>query len=1468
MKKYKPCQWILLISLSVMTKISVSVAQLIPPCPICPSLDFLTDAAETVEGASAQLLAAQDKLQQLQGETLNQIKSYVENLGLDLKNTLFNKEKGEPNLASVRTIEKCKIADITDEDSIAEAFHTLFLTYPADILEKYPENQRAVKLAYKDKAVEFGNDAMIEMYITVRDLEEKMEALNAEYDELSACYVQGESSSASSCAGASSSEEELGVWSNYYKLNVIYDSMLKITEELMALRAQYEVAQAVLAGIEPVEETEEENAGEDQVSHNDVFRYVHTDSKAFAQMFSATQTSATKDTSIAAGVSNTSSAAKTSSTSIAAGVSNTSSAAKTSSTSIAAGVSNTSPVAKTSSTSLTTGVSNTSSAAKTSSTSLTTGVSNTSSAAKTSSTSLTAGVSNTSSAGNATETLGGMVLTSTNAIAEEADPDQEIVQATSYNLSSPFAGTAEQFQASMIANNAYQTVQKALKAHNLKQQLPEYRKVFIEYNKMKALHEKAIEQLAKSEACAVNYISKYYTDPVNVWYGDGCKLSGQTIVCDSDKSLTSETLKNLLPGDTLCEDDKSKICSSYGINSYSSREGFSGWLVSAYKTAKAEKTLDLDEEDFATNMTEEGVEADVSNLETLSEQYGTEAKSETSDSSLLRPSDEPKVEASIREQNLIAWQIGAETAKKLGEDMASGTSEWGTLKSEYPLWNDNKLVYEQYLTEKYKNMRIYIKTMDLRPVIAELALAISDLLPGTGTIYDISLSDIKNYNSSVLNKLLPLVIKDKENTNTFSAIEQTQQKVDDAMNNLRSSFNARMVSLSNDQASIYENLDNKNIELNDNKTTYNTAVQDKAVAEGNIEGQKVVIEISQARKAKSSDVMSNFETTAESSIEESNDTITQAGEKAESVLPQIETARESIDSLKLDLESKKDEIFRAKSDFAADASSMEAQSISTIKAAIAGMERTAAASSLGSSSHLSGLLNTTSLNQSIFNSLLSNIIGIADNGASNIRQQIINQIDAAAKRIENMREGRFDKNRYNEIINIHQQMLDGIKKPNFDISISGFSLSGLLTVSAVKELAEKIIVAEIFEDICENNTCYDSDDEYFVGLPPKSRDFMAPKIIMSSPTAPLREIVHFDAVDFDNIIKSDAWMTTGYDFLNQGQSMPQIWKQILGGKGFVERDIDVEEILSHNVAVLDNIKIETYPCTTGKYDIKIRNGGYYVTGATGNIEKFCSDVQSINIRRHESETTDDVWYDALIRFTSGGSAVGSLSQAPDKVKTSELATILTYKNGITFNNYIEQIMEFYENMETADDFSEEDQELEKFYKKELLTRNQFGNFLDFVEREMLYQDNLDQLGVKVDSNREKITEQLADIGYPPEENFDLSDDETYNEIMNALDSTKNTKVKEAVSLIRSIQPLNEVVEEKITKINNISGALQMDSDELIQLNDNMAGDSELSEEIKSKQTDNAARDKYDEEAQSAYEDNLNNFEEPYCANYD
>ncbi len=1380
MKKYKLNKWVLLINISVMLNANAVFGfGVLPPGPVSPTIDPLTNVAESLEGASAQLLTAQDELQQLQGEVLSEIKSFTDNIGLNLGNTLFNKEKDKANLSSARTIEECQIADITNEASIVEAFHTLFLTYPADILEKYPENQRAVKLAYKNKAIEFGNDAMIEMYITVRDLEEKMEALKEEYDELSTCYVQGGSSNSSSCSSASSTEEELGVWSNYYKLNVIYDSMLSITEELIALKAQYEVAQAVLAGIEPVEETSEE----DQVSYNDVFRYVRTDKNAFAQMF-ATMPTATSETT-----------------------------AETTQTTVST---------------------------------------------------VTTQTASSDESTTQTGILGSFVLTNNNAVAEQPNPNLDIVQATAYDISSPFAGTADQFQALIIANNAYQTVQKALKAHNLKQQMPEYRKVFVEYNKMKTLHEKAIEQLVKSENCAVNYIGKYYEDPIEMWYGEGCKLSGQNIFCDSNRSLTTEALKNLLPGDSLCENDKSKICSSYSINSYSSRAGFSGWLISAYKTAKAEKALNLDENDFATGLTEEDMETDVSNLASLSDQYSTEAQAGTSDISFLRPSDEPKTEAAIRESNLVAWQLGAEAAKAIGNDMASGSSEWGKLESKYPLWDDDKLVYKQYLTEKYKNMRIYIQTMNLQPFIAKFALAINDLLPSTGTVDEVvDWADVKSYNNSFLNKVLDLVSADKKNTKSFEEVENVQQQIDNAMNSLRTSFNAQMVSLNNQKDSIYVELDDENLALNDYKTEYNSAMQDKAAAEGDIEGQKVVIQISQERKAKSSDVMSNFESTAESTIVESNKTIATATQKAESVLPEIEIKRKSIDTLKVSLENKENEISHAKSSFAAEASSLEAQGISKLKAEITTMEN-AKASLLGNSSYLNDVANTTTYSNAIMLNILKSIITIADNGASNIREKIISKIDETAELIENMEDRRFDEAYYADITNLHKQMLDYIQHPDISISISDGILGSLLSVSTVNKLAEEIVVEEIFKEICAGNTCYESDSEYFVGLPPKPQDFMAPKKIAATPTAPLREVVHFDNTDFNEIVKSDTWMTTRYDFLNQGQEMPEIWRRILGGKGFVERDIDIEDILSYDTAVLDNLRMGLYPCTTGKYDIELRNGNYYITSASGESKGFCSEIQSVKIE------VGTVGPSATIYFTNGGVVSGNVSQAPDKEKTSELATILTYKNGITFNDYVKQIMEFYENLENSDDIDEDDEEQEKLFRKTLLIRNQFGNFLDFVEQEMLYQDNLDQLDVKVDSNRTKIMEQLETVGtdYTLEADFDLSDTETYDELVEMLDSTKNKYVQEVINLLQSIQPLNDVIEEKITKINNIAGALQMDSDELIQLNDNMSGDSELSEKIKSKQTDNAVRDEYDKEAQSAYEDNLNNFEEPYCANYD
>ena len=110
----------------------------------------------------------------------------------------------------------------------------------------------------------------------------------------------------------------------------------------------------------------------------------------------------------------------------------------------------------------------------------------------------------------------------------------------------------------------------------------------------------------------------------------------------------------------------------------------------------------------------------------------------------------------------------------------------------------------------------------------------------------------------------------------------------------------------------------------------------------------------------------------------------------------------------------------------------------------------------------------------------------------------------------------------------------------------------------------------------------------------------------------------------------------------------------------------------------------------------------------------------------------------------------------------------------------------------------------------------------------------------------------------------MSDADTYNTIAKALVERKNALAADGARQIQKIKPLNDALEEKIKKVNNMLGALQMDNEELVDLDDNVVPNSELSEKIKTARTDAAAHDKYGKEAEKEFQNNLNNFEEPYC----
>jgi len=1313
----------------------------LPPGPVTPTIDPPTDGGIGVKTVVEEVKRKVGEAQRYQRDIMNKIKG-GNLIPFKLDTSFFHKEKNQPNIASAKTIASSKIADIKDEESIVEAFHKLFLTYPQDIIAQFPKNPNAVKKAYRDKAVEFSNDSMLEMYIVVRDLEERMLVLKQEYDTLSSCFVKGNSENSTVCESASGTDEELGIWTNYYKLNAIYDSLLKIAEELTAIKAQYEVAQSLRKGITPVDE---ETAAEEKVS----FSFKQVMPMAYAQLSERREASQVQ-----------------------------------------------------------------------------------------------------ASQGAEPFELRKNTF--------KPNPNLKKAVAKPYNLKSPFAGTADQFQSLALANNVYLQLSSAIAVHNLKQQLPEFRKVFVEVSKMRQLHDKAVEKLLDSEKCIINYLGNYYENPENVWLGAGCNYSGKKIVCNSGMALTTENLKKLKPGSVLCPGDKNKICQSAGVSDYAARGGFSGWLVSAWKTAKAQTVLSLNEDTVAEVVIQNDSDGDnLADIQSKQSSYVAEMQAGVADSPYLKPSDAPKVEAENREQELLAWQIGAEGAKALGKDMISSSPVWGKVKSAYPLWNDEKYFYDQYLSEKYNNMKAYIRSLDMRRQAVKLAIDLTNSLSGNGKLNGVSLADVKSYNQSVLSEVLSLLNNEEPSDQAGNAVLQAQKEADAALAKLSGNFNARRVSLNNTKSSVYQNLDTQNLELNEFKKAQNEANRDIKTANADTQMQDLLIDIAQDRSKKSADSVSNFASDARSAKDENEQKI-EASENAEAAAAsQADAKREIIDELNLRLQQAEDDLTLAKSNFAANASAQEAAGLAAVKQAaeLAGAQNKGLA--LKNSEYLAKVLNKHSgggvLGVARRQALMS-IVNLADDLIAGAKEKAIAKIDDGYKQIQDLGDRKYQD--HAQVLKIHRQIIDNLKNPVAGVNITDLTLVGLLSPNKVGSIVNNIFDDLVVSSLCTEDSCYQADSRYFVGLPAKSADFQAPNAIVATHTPPVREIVHFDSVDYDNVIKSDQLKTTRAAFLDYGAEIPQIWQQILGKNGFVEKDVDVQDILAHNDSSADVLlRGGTYPCAAGNYDVDFVDGNFYIYPTTRKTE-ICRDVKAVKI-----------YAGGMARVTIEDETVkAKYGSAPAKRKTSELAQILSYNKALGFNDKLNDIIDYFEKLEDSNETK-----LSAFgtiYEKALFKRNQFGDFLKFVEGESIYQEAVEKLEVKADELRKTLQEEFAKIDYTPAEDFDLADDDTFAEISSVLDQRKNQKVQEAVTNAAQITAGNDVLKEKLTKLNNIIGALQLDNDELVVLSDNMAGDSELSEKIKRATTDKEVMNKYEQEAQQEFEKNLNSFEEPYCAVYD
>ena len=1277
------------------------------------------------------------------GPFLNQLKDKA-------KETLaLHKNKDEPVLANTLTVEECTIADVKDEESVTEAFKTLFTKYPEDILANHPLDSEKVKEAYRQKGIEFSNDVMLEAYIVSRKLEERMEALREDYATLSSCYVDGKGGSGDSCQAASDTDDELGIWVNYYRINAIYDSLLRIAEELAALNAQYRAAQTLREGIEPIMPETEGNSKVEQ----DAYNLKIVEKMAFAQLMRETELKQEKQEQI----------------------------------------------------------------------------------------------------------------------VEEEQPKQNTkllelraalkpVKMAEKKVPSLLDGTDKLFQDMVLYEELYGKLSNAQSIHNLKVKMPSYREIFLSVRQMEKLHDEALKRLALSEQCAINYLGQFYTNPSAIWYGAGCSSQNGIITCNSGKKVSAEALQSLQKGSSLCGENNTEICTNTDFNRYADRGGFSGWLLSSYQTIKAEETLELTEDDYATPQADPSVTGNISEMDSLKQKVQAEQDSGTADNSFKRPSEEEAINQDLRAQELLAWHIGAEAAKAIGADMASESPKWGAVKTPYPLWEDEKYFYRTYLAEKYENIKLFIKNLDMRAAVVKITDSMLDSLTD-GLINGLPSAQIKTYGKNAVVQLSKSFGDSENVTADFTELEKQINQNNQAMTRLKTEFENRLAALETSKKAVYSRLDDENIALSEQKENYNTLLNDKKKADISMQSQDLIIGINQNRMDKSTyatDVFANIAAADKATAEE---TSSQKQAESESALNGIDTKRENIDSLQAQIDDINNNIERAKSDYAAALASLELQNEQALEEALQAAQKTAP--TLKGSDVLKQALNNLADKSSVKQTVFSGMIGNADSLIAEAKEIALKRVDEALEKLADMGDDLYNPANADQILKIHTDLMNDLQTPSLTSGLGVFE--ALINPAQVRNAAAEAYQKAFIAATCAKVDCDKPDAQYFVGLPPKAQDFTAPKKLAYTYTPPLREIVHFDTVDYDNVIKSDDEKLSRRALFEYGEDVPEIWHRILEPKAFVEKDFDVKAMLqsydSGNSSALLNAG--SYPCQAGNYGVGFMNGVLTLWPNKNSSLQACSDIEQLKIQPLGTVN---------ISFKNGEKTTGKLNSgfsekdAKSMCGYSELATLLSYDKGLTFSPKMKEIYKFFEEATEADEDGGYGAK-GKVYENALLNRNQFGDYLNFVELEENYQNALDELYVKLDETRESLKKSLAQIDYVPEDDFDLADDATYNEIMNKLESAKNGIIAEVAPKIGTITPANEGLEENIEKLNNLVGALQLDKDEVVSLSDNMKGDSELSQKIKSQTVDNEAMSRYNKEAEDALEKEINNFGSPYCASF-
>lgn len=846
---------------------------------------------------------------------------------------------------------------------------------------------------------------------------------------------------------------------------------------------------------------------------------------------------------------------------------------------------------------------------------------------------------NASTKSNATDTVSYSTSSSSLLNLEDAPASTE---------THPFSGSEEQMDELKKLEPIQNDLQVAVDVHNVINKLKGFQNIQKQYNDMLLLHNRSLELLKESEQCTLNYIGRYFNDPVKVWSG---------------KNLINDPANHDL------------------------REGLSAWAIAMFETAKSAEVSPIDVSDVvsvdttnnevldsdgnvldvttdvSSSTSTVGVEIDETetstNLEELhqsSDSKINELEASSGGNYFKEPSRQEELEAEDRKTDLISKDIGIEVALWMADYLSGkkssgngapawNTSDLGGVKKRFPVWTDQKTFYGQYLNRKYKNIKKYIENYEVpqsvRNKIANTIMERQELYMSKAEA-EITKAAIQARNTARKirdEKVIEAREEYEKSLNGLGAMSQkiaqinkeTQEKIDaitaeiNSASKLADSYMTQISDITEDNNRLQRELDETKEELKN----YVALGAQKQPTEEDINSYE--------------DVQKEIETE-----------IKDIEEKIKNQNTEKETLQQLYNEQTAFIEKKKQERTQVESDGLV--------AVGKVNKIIGEQQKELLTEFYKKVKKYDEELEKK--NKSID---AAEIAAKAAIGSKSMvtAQQIISQTDMAievakADAIENI------SKTYNAIMGLgddlyrgiahptvvlyHQSLIDSLRGEDSNVGgvilekvkakvhdLSNFNTDIVISSTMDEQMKEMyiedyrnsvknteiILEFDIFDELLEQIDS-SADTQFFVGLTPKTEDFRAPKAMPDLNLPPLREYVRLDYIDLQNIGKDSAQIEAGEykqiteiiagkpfektvwvkteefpitlinkeKFLSYGAQIPEIWKLMLKDKAFVDSDFYLTADMNPDKEEAEQTILDNPLSIGGEMSVLYRGGVY------------------------------------------------------------------------------------------------------------------------------------------------------------------------------------------------------------------------------------------------------------------------------------